>query len=355
VFIKKTRFLDPGNQPSAVRKRWSMGKVTKEEYILAGDIGGTKTNLGIFIKGKIRPLLRCFNSYPSREYKGLEDIINLFLSDNPYNIGRACFGIAGPVENGRCKATNFPWDVYESRIRKMFKLEKVRLINDLSAMAASVPFLAGSETFTVNPSRPEKNGNISLIAPGTGLGQALLVYSNAGYTAVPSEGGHVDFAPGNELEAGLLKYLWKEHRHVSLERIISGIGILNIYNYLKFKGKYSEPAWLSQKINSDDPAKVINEAASEKGQKLCLKTVDIFLSILGAAAGNLALTGLTKGGVYVGGGIPPKMLWRFREDIFMKAFKNKGRFSGLMEKIPVKIILNSNAALLGAAIEAFNI
>ena len=327
----------------------------KEEYVLAGDIGGTKTSLGIFVKGKRRPLLKSLNSYPSREYKGLKDIIAQFLSANPFKIDSACFGIAGPVEKGRCKTTNIPWDVFESRIKKTFKMKKVRLINDLSAMAASVPYLTRSEIFTINPALPEKNGNISLIAPGTGLGQALLVHSKGGYISVPSEGGHVDFAPGNELEAGLLKHLWKEYRHVSLERIISGIGILNIYDYLKTTGKYKEPRWLSIKISGDEPAKIINEAACERGQKLCLKTIDTFLSILGASAGNLALTGLTKGGVYIGGGIPPKMLWRFKEDIFMKAFTAKGRFSGLMEKMPVNIILNSNAALLGAAIEAFNI
>ena len=203
-----------------------MSKEVKDEYVIAGDIGGTKTNLGIFVKGKRRPLLKRFNSYPSRDYKGLEDIIDLFLSDNPFKIGRACFGIAGPVENGRCRTTNFPWDVYESRIQKFFRLKKVRLINDLSAMAASVPYLTRAEIFSLSQSRPEKNGNISLIAPGTGLGQALLVYSNGEYIPVPSEGGHVDFAPGNELEAGLLKYLWKEYGHVSIERIISGESLI---------------------------------------------------------------------------------------------------------------------------------
>lgn len=330
-----------------------MSKAEKEEYVLAGDIGGTKTNLGIFDKGKRRPLLKYFNSYPSSEYKGLEDIIGLFLSENPVKVKNACFGIAGPVENGRCKTTNFPWDVHESGIKKTFMLKKVRLINDLSAMAASVPCLDRSEIFTVNRARPQKNGNISLIAPGTGLGQALLVYNDGKYISVPSEGGHVDFAPGNVFEAGLLAFLDKQYGHVSIERVISGIGIINIYNYLKSTGKYTEPKWLSKKIKTEEPAKVINDSAAEKGQKLCLKTIDTFLSILGAATGNLALTGLTKGGVYVGGGIPPKLLWRFKEDIFMKAFKNKGRFSGLMEKMPVNVILNSNAALLGAAIEAF--
>ena len=330
-----------------------MTKSFKDEFVLAGDIGGTKTSLGIFIKGKRRPLLKFFSSYPSAEYKGLEDIIGLFLSENPVKVQNACFGIAGPVENGRCKTTNFPWDVDESGIKKIFKLKKVTLINDLSAMAASVPFLGRSEIFTVNRARPQKNGNISLIAPGTGLGQALLVYHDGKYIPVPSEGGHVDFAPGNDLEAGLLAFLGKQYGHVSIERVISGIGIINIYNYLKSTGKYTEPKWLAKKIKTEEPAKVINDSAGEKGQKLCLKTIDTFLSILGAAAGNLALTGLTKGGVYIGGGIPPKLLWRFKEDTFMKAFIDKGRFSGLMEKIPVNVILNSNAALLGAAIEAF--
>ncbi|MBN2420515.1 MAG: glucokinase [Deltaproteobacteria bacterium] len=332
-----------------------MTKSVNEEYVLAGDIGGTKTSLGIFVKGKSRPLLKQYRSYPSRDFKGLEEIIALFLSEYPFKTDNACFGVAGPVEKGRCKTTNFPWEIHAERIKDTFRFQKISLVNDLSAMAASVPYLTRSEIFTLNPARPEKRGNISVIAPGTGLGQALLVYSDSGYIPVPSEGGHVDFAPGSDLEAGLLKYLRKEYGHVSLERIISGIGILNIYNYLKISGKYSEPAWLSKKISGDDPAKVINEAACQKGQKLCLKTVDTFLSILGAAAGNLALTGLTKGGVYIGGGIPPKMLWRLKENTFMKAFVNKGRFSGLMQKIPVHVVLNSNAALLGAAIEAFNI
>ena len=330
-----------------------MNKVVREEYILAGDIGGTKTNLGIFINGKRRPVLKYSNSYISSKYKGLEDIIDLFLSEKQLKVSRACFGVAGPVENGRCKTTNLPWEVYDSKIEKTFEMKKVRLVNDLSAMAASVPCLKGSEVFVLNAVKPEKNGNISLTAPGTGLGQALLVYCEGDYITVPSEGGHADFAPGNKLEAGLLNYLWEEYRHVSIERIVSGTGMLNIYNYLKFNEKFKEPAWLARKMNNEDPAKVINETAREKGQKLCLNTVDTFISILGAVAGNLALTGLTKGGVYLGGGIPPKMLWRFKEEIFMKSFLNKGRFSGLMKKIPVKIILNDNAALLGAAIEAF--
>jgi glucokinase len=330
-----------------------MIRKTKEEYVLAGDIGGTKTSLGIFSMGKRRPKMKAYKSYPSREYNGLEEIIKVFLSENRYRIKKACFGVAGPVEKGICKTTNFPWVVNASKIKAAFGMKNVILINDLSAMAYSVPYLTESEIHVVNRVHPEKNGTISLIAPGTGLGQAILIHSENGYIPVPSEGGHVDFAPNNVLEAGLLRFLWDQYEHVSLERIISGIGILNIYDFLKSTHKYNEPEWLSKKIKNDDPAKVINESARERSQKLCLKTIDVFLSILGAAAGNLALTGLSKGGVYVGGGIPAKLLWRINEETFMKAFTGKGRFKGLMEKIPVNIILNDNAALLGAAIRAF--
>ena len=338
---------------SGHKEQGKMMEKTTKEYVLAGDIGGTKTSLGIFCMGKRRPLMKAFKSYSSREYSGLEKIIKAFFSQNRYRVKRACFGVAGPVEKGICKTTNFPWVVNASKIKNIFGMEMVILINDLSAMAFSVPYLRDSEIHTVNQARPEKNGNISLIAPGTGLGQALLIHTENGYIPVPSEGGHVDFAPNNGLEAGLLQFLWDQYDHVSLERIISGIGILNIYDYLKSTGKYNEPAWLSTKIKNDDPARAINESARENSQKLCLKTIDVFLSILGAAAGNLALTGLTKGGVYVGGGIPPKLLWRIKEETFMKVFTGKGRFKELMEKIPVNIILNDNAALLGAAIRAF--
>ncbi len=330
-----------------------MIKKTEEEYILAGDVGGTKTSLGIFSFGKRRPLFKSFKNYPSNNYKGLEEIVEIFLSENPYKVKKACIGVAGPVEDGICKTTNFPWIIDASKIKRIFRMQRVRLVNDLNAMACSVPLLSKSEIYAINPVRPEKNGNISLIAPGTGLGQALLVYSKNGYIPVPSEGGHVDFAPNNVEEAGLLINLWEQYEHVSIERIISGIGILNIYNYLKDTRKYNEPQWLAKKIKTEDPAKTINELAREKGQKLCLSTIDIFLSILGAAAGNLALTGLTKGGVYIGGGIPPRLLWRIKDKNFMNSFTNKGRFKGLMEKIPVNIILLDNAALLGAAVTAF--
>lgn len=326
----------------------------KNDFILAGDIGGTKTSIGLFAKGKKRPVLRYKASYPSGEYNNLEDILERFLSGSDLKPGRACFGVAGPVKSGQCKATNLPWNISEKRIQKCFKLKRAILINDLTAMACSVPFLTGSEVSRLNSKRFRGKGNIAVIAPGTGLGEALLIYHKGEYLPVPSEGGHVDFAPGNDMESGLRGHLSKKFGHVSLERILSGEGLHNIYEYLMTIGIYKAPEWLLKKIEKDDPAKVINEAARDRAQKLCLKTIDVFISILGAAAGNLALTGMTTGGVYLGGGMPPKLLWRLKQGTFMKSFTEKGRFKSIMERIPVKVILNDNAALLGAAINGFN-
>jgi glucokinase len=268
---------------------------------------------------------------------------------------KACFGVAGPVENGRCKTTNLPWSISEKKIQKRFNFKKAVLINDLRAMACSIPFLKGSEVSRLSSKRSSGKGNIAVIAPGTGLGEALLIYHKGEYLPVSSEGGHVDFAPGNDLESGLQRHLSKKFGHVSIERILSGEGLCNIYEYLMSTGKYKAPKWLLKKIEEDDPAKVINEAAGDRGQKLCLKTIDVFISILGAAAGNLALTGMTTGGVYLGGGMPPKLLWRLKQGRFMNSFTEKGRFRSIMERIPVKVILYDNAVLLGAAITGFNI
>jgi len=332
-----------------------MALTNEREFVLAGDIGGTKTNLGLFVMGKKRPRLRYKVSYSSDDYNNLEDIIDKFLAGKKVKPVRACFGVAGPVKNGRCKTTNLPWNISEKNIQKQFKLKKALLINDLSAMAYSVPYLSGSEVARLNLIRSPGKGNISLIAPGTGLGQALLVFYKGIYLPVSSEGGHTDFAPNNDLELGLLQFLAKKYGHVSIERILSGPGLYNIYEYLVSSGMFKAPKWLDKKVKDGDPARVINETASDKGQKLCVKVIDVFISILGAVAGNLALTGMTTGGVYLGGGIPPKLLWRLKQGIFMKSFTEKGRFKDVINKIPVKVILNNNAALLGAAIAGFNI
>jgi len=322
--------------------------------VLAGDIGATKTNLGLFFKGKRRPVSRVIETYPSSESSNIEDIIEIFIKSHSLPITGVCLGVAGPVQNGRCKTTNLPWDINENKIKNRFGFRYVRLMNDLTATAHIIPYLKRDELLVLNRAKIRARRNIALIAPGTGLGEALLVLNKKGeYISVPSEGGHVDFPSKNDTEVGLWRYLRRRYGHVSIERILSGPGLLNIYSWLKDSGRYKEPNWLAKKIREMEPAKAITESALNRRQPLCKKTLDIFVSILGAAAGNLALTGMTTGGVYIGGGIPHKILPKLKGEIFMESFTNKGRFRTLMEKIPVYVILNDKAALLGAAAAAF--
>lgn len=323
--------------------------------VLTGDIGGTKTNLGLFSKGKNRPRLEIFESFSSRDESKLEDIIARFLEIHPQPVSGACFGIAGPAVGGRSKTTNLPWVISEDNIKKRFKWSRVRLINDLTATALAVPFLRGDELYPLNVNRKGRAQNLALIAPGTGLGQSLLIYEKGEYVPIPSEGGHVDFAPGSEEEIELWKYLHGQFGHVSIERILSGPGLRNIYRWLKASGRYKEPPFLAKMIRVMDPAKVITQAALDHKSAICRKALNHFVSILGAASGNLALTGMATGGVYLGGGIPPKILPAIKDGPFMKSFTNKGRFKSLLEKIPVRVILNDKAALLGAAHCALNI
>ncbi len=322
--------------------------------VLAGDVGATKTNLGFFLKGKRRPVSRVIETYHSSKSSNIEDIIEIFIKSHPLPVTEVCLGVAGPVQNGRCKTTNLPWDISENRIKRRFGFRYVHLMNDLTATAHIVPYLTGNELFVLNRANIRTGQNIALIAPGTGLGEALLVYNkNRGYISVPSEGGHVDFPSKNDTEIGLWRYLRKRYGHVSIERILSGPGLFNIYSWLKDSGRYKEPKWLAKKIREMEPSKAITESALNRRQPLCEKTLDIFVSILGAAAGNLALTGMTTGGVYIGGGIPPKILPKLQGKIFRESFTNKGRFKTLMERIPVYVILNDKAALFGAAAAAF--
>ena len=321
--------------------------------VLAGDIGGTKTNLGLFILGKKRPLLKIMETYPSREAPDLENIIARFLKTHPVSVETACFGIAGPVVNGRCKTTNLPWDVSELRLKRRFNWHGARLINDLTATALAVPLLTGRELFPLNGLRALKNRNLALVAPGTGLGEALLIFQEGHHVPIPSEGGHVDFAPFSEEEVELWRYLRSRRHHVSVERLLSGPGLYNIYSWLKDSGRYREPFFLKKWMKEMDPSRAITRAALERKSPLAVKALDMFISIFGAVCGNLALTGMTTGGVFLGGGIPPKILPKLKEETFMRAFINKGRFQGMLEKIPVLVILNEKAALLGAASGAF--
>jgi len=317
--------------------------------ILAGDIGGTKTNLGLFTRGKGRPLPKVIETFSSQSAPDLEHIIRQFLEIHPASVTHACFGIAGPVANGKSKTTNLPWNISEDRIKKQFNFHHVKLVNDLTATAIAVPLLNSDEFFPLNQAERIKGQNLALIAPGTGLGIAMLIYQNGRYLPIPSEGGHADFAPNNEAEMKLWQYLHQHYDHVSIEKVVSGSGLGNIYRWLKDSDRLNEPAWLRQKLKEMDPAKTITQAALANKDVGCVKALNMFVSIFGAVAGNLALTGMTTGGVYLGGGIPPKILSKLKEDIFMEAFTNKGRFKELLENIPVKVILNDKAALMGAA------
>lgn len=276
--------------------------------VLAGDIGGTKTDVGFFLKGKRRPLPNVIESYSSSEAPNLETLVMRFLEKHQEPVAAACFGIAGPVVRGRCKATNLPWVVSERRIKGRFGWTHFRLVNDLNATASGTPLLRRDERFPLNPVKAPKGRNLALVAPGTGLGQALLIFRNGRYLTVGSEGGHSDFSPTNQQEADLWQYLRRWYGHVSTERVLSGPGLVNIYSFLKHAGRYKEPSWLFRKMKETDPARAITEGAINTKNRLCSAAVNMFVSILGSIAGNLALTAMATGGVYLGGGIPPKIL-----------------------------------------------
>lgn len=320
--------------------------------LLAGDIGGTKTTLAVISReaGPRAPLIEA--TFPSARYSSLEALVREFLSHVTERVDRAIFGVAGPVVAGRAKITNLTWLMDEVKLQDALHLSSVRLLNDLAAIAHAVPILELSDLHTLSVGKPEAQGTLAVIAPGTGLGQAFLVWDGARYRAYASEGGHVDFAPTNALEMELLRYLLQCFEHVSYERVGSGMGLSNIYRFLKESGYAKEPAWLEgQLASAEDPTLVIVSAAlnEQKPCALCAATLEIFVSILGKAAGNWALTVLATGGVYLGGGIPPYILPALKSERFINAFKSKGRMSDLMTCIPVHVILNSKAALLGAA------
>ncbi len=326
-----------------------MSYIKSDNYILAGDIGGTKTALGLFARGKRRPLLRDFEIFNSRAFNNLEAILQKFITHREKLIKKACFGIAGPVIKGRCRTTNLAWEVTENRIKKRFRWDDVRLINDLEAMAIGIPLLNKQDVYTLTSIRMPKRQNIGLLAPGTGLGESLLAYQNGRYFAIPSEGGHVDFAPNNELEMQLWRYMHMIFGHVSVERVLSGLGLVNIYSFFRDNSSNKEPAWLAKLFKEQDASKVIAEAAINKKNSECVNALNMFVSIMGSVAGNLALTGMTTSGIYLGGGIPPKILPKLKEDIFINAFIDKGRFRTILESIPVFVILNDKIPLLGAA------
>jgi glucokinase len=329
-------------------------KRNKSELILAGDVGGTNTRLGLFEvnRGRLRLLLD--KTFLSKNHKGLENILVGFLKGQRV-IAAACFGVAGPVTEEVIIATNLPWWVDIQSIQKVLSLKKVEVINDLVANGYGIPVLRKGDFEILNVGKIRK-GTQALISAGTGLGEAILFWDGKQHTPSPSEGGHAEFGPRNHLEMELFNYLSDRFDHVSYERVLSGEGLFHIYQFLKDSKRFgSEPSWLSEKMKGEDTPQVISEMARLRKNKLCWKALDLFTSIYGAAAGNLALQVMAIGGVYIGGGIAPKIIWKLKDGTFMKAFKDKGRLSHIVAHFPVKVIMNEKTALLGAASRAANL
>lgn len=321
--------------------------------LLAGDIGGTKTHLALYSAEKGPRDALVDDTFPSKDFPNLESIIQQFLLNREEPVTRATFGVAGPVDGEEATVTNLPWIIRAGRLRELLKVDRVDLLNDLEAAAYAVPFLLPDETHLLNDARSTPYAPIGIIAPGTGLGEAYLTWNGSRYQAHASEGGHTDFGPTNPLEMELLRYMSKRLDHVSYEWVCSGRGIPNLYTYLKDTGAAPEPPWLAQQLQAArDPTPVIVTAALNHATHPCelaLETMQMFVSILGAQAGNLALTLGAWGGIYVGGGIPPRILPLLGDKHFMRSFLNKGRFTRVLIRVPVRVILVPNAGLLGLA------
>jgi glucokinase len=326
-------------------------KILKPRLILAGDIGGTKTRLGVFqASGNAFRLIR-MREFRSRDHAGLEKIVDAFLTDKGH-VSAACFGVAGPVISGTAVATNLPWRISVKTLQNTFSIERVSLINDLVANAYGIEVMKPGH-FTVLNRGKITAGNRALLSAGTGLGAAIMFWDGSRHVPSPSEGGHVEFGPRNRLDLELLQYLFELFGHVSYERVLSGRGLFHIYQFLRDKRKSGgEPAWLGRRLAMEDPPAVIADAARRKKSRLCNAALDLFVSIYGAAAGNLALQAMATGGMYIGGGIAPKIMWKLKDGAFMKAFKDKGRLTAIVGRIPVKVVMNDRAALLGAAARA---
>ena len=317
--------------------------------ILAGDIGGTNTRLAYFVAEQERVRLVDLRVFPSRRYAALEEVLAEFLSAKKLPVKRACFGVAGPVKRGQCVTSNLPWEVDARLLARQLDLETTLLINDLEANAYGIAALAPEDFVVLNPGEPNATGNAALISAGTGLGEAGLHWERGRHMPFASEGGHADFAPRNETEVELLFYLLRRYKRVSYERVLSGPGLYNIYQFLRDSGRGEEPPSLAERLRDQDPAPVISQAALDASSDLCVRALEMFVSFYGAEAGNLVLKLMATGGLYIGGGIAPRIIAELREPTFWTAFTTKGRLSPLLEATPVRVIMNDQTALLGAA------
>jgi glucokinase len=317
--------------------------------LLAGDVGATKTALALFDErapdtAPVRSAI-----LPSRAQAGLEAAVRAFLAEGPpVTVTAACFGVPGPVVDGCAEPVNLSWHVDERALAAAIPAPRVRLLNDLVATAHGVLALGPGALLTLQPGRP-RAGNLAVIAAGTGLGEAIVVRDGDRRLVIATEGGHADYAPRTDVEVELLRFLAKQHGHVSWERVVSGPGLVDIYRFLRESGALPEPDWLRQRLLETDPAATVAEVALEGGDPVCARALDLFVAAYGAEAGNLALKAFAIGGVFVAGGIAPKIRGRLARGDFLAAFTDKGRLSDLMAGIPVHVVLEPAAALLGAA------
>jgi glucokinase len=314
--------------------------------VLAGDLGGTKTWLRLSCDGVAMRERR----YDSAAFSGLIQMIADFLGET-VPVG-ACFGVAGPVRGDTAQITNLPWRIDAGEIAARFGIHRVSLINDFQAVAYGIEALPAGDLLTLQDGQAQVHGPRAVIGAGTGLGEGYLVWQGTHYQALPSEGSHADFAPADEIQAALWRWLAQRFGHVSWERVVSGPGLADIYEFLRQRGEFAEAPELAAAMRAGDPSAAISEYALKRGDALASAALDLFVAAYGAEAGNLALKILAAGGVYVAGGIAPKIVERLRAGGFLRAFLAKGRFADLLATIPVHVVLNPQVGLLGAEVIA---
>ncbi len=320
--------------------------------VLVGDIGGTHARLAVMSLEEDRWKIRRQQDYRSAEFPGLAAVVRAFLATLDQVPDRACFGVACPVDTGICRLTNLDWEVDTAKLPGELGIERTRLINDFHAVGLAVPLLRAEDLVVLQPGRPEPRGALAIIGAGTGLGQSLLVWDGSAYRVHASEGGHADFAPRSRLEAQLFLYLLERYGHVSYERVLSGPGLVNLYRFLLDSGIGTEQRAVRSEMETGDPAAVISRHGLEGTDAVCVRALDLFAGIYGAQAGNLALTVRAEGGVFLAGGIAPVILEKLRDGTFLQAFTGKGRMASLLEQVAVRVIVNPNTGLIGAAAAA---
>lgn len=317
--------------------------------ILAGDVGGTKTNMAFYQIQNDQLVAVVEAQYPSREFTNFDDLIQKFLSEHKLRANAACFGVAGPCQHGRCKAMNLPWVLDESELKAFLKIDGVRVINDLEATAYGVTVLPPDEFAVIQAGTEDPCGHAAVIAAGTGLGEAGLLWDGTRHRPFACEGGHSDFAPRNREDVGLFQFLENEFKHVAWERVLSGPGLHNLYRYLCTVPDAKPSPVVADEMKLADPSAVISRAAFANRCPVCVAALNLFVSLYGAEAGNLVLKMMATGGLYIGGGIAPKVLSALQSGLFCQAFSDKGRLKTMLDQVPIKVILSDKAALLGAA------